>query len=515
MLTQKDLHQLKGIGIEPDRVYKQLEQFKCGFPPMRLLRPATPGDGLLALHPDEKAYFERYYDSHAGKTKILKFVPASGAATRMFKNLFEFQRSVQEKSPEIEQLMANRDFNSVHHFIENIRKFAFYDELKSMLQADGFDLDQLISAKDYYTIIEYVLSDKGLNYASLPKALLAFHRYSDGYRVAAEEHLVEAANYAADDLLKAAIHYTLSPEHLGKFNDRIQSVKENYESLFGVQFDISYSIQKSSTDTLAVDEQNNPVRNQDGTLLFRPAGHGALLENLNETDAEIVFIKNIDNIVPDHLKGSTYEFKKILGGYLLEMREMIFSFLRKADSHEISAIDVDRMIDMAGTRFQIKFHDGFQEADLETKTKFLLKKLNRPFRVCGMVKNIGEPGGGPFWTENAGGEESLQIVESSQVNLKDQSQLKILQASTHFNPVDLVCCIRDYKGNAFKLQDFVDESTGFISLKSSGGRNLKAMELPGLWNGAMADWITVFTEVPLITFNPVKTVNDLLRNEHQ
>ena len=515
MFTQNDLFQLKEKGIEADMIYKQLDQFRQGFSSIRLLRPATSGDGLIAFHPEEKEYFQHYFDSHARKTRIVKFVPASGAATRMFKNLFEFIECAQKKSPELDNLLNNQGFNSVHHFITNLRQFAFYNDLKSVLSRNGYSIDQLLSEKDYCPIIEFVLLEKGLNYTNLPKALLAFHQYQDGYRVAAEEHLVEAAYYATDHLLNAAIHFTISPEHLAKFNELILAVKEKYESLFKVHYNISHSIQKSSTDTLAVDEKNNPFRNPDGSLLFRPAGHGALLENLNDMEAEIVFIKNIDNIVPDHLKATTYEYKKIIGGYLLEMREIIFDFLKKAELNDVTEEEVSKMIDLARTRFHISFPAGFSVLNLETRINFLIKKLNRPIRVCGMVKNVGEPGGGPFWVENDKGEASLQIVESSQMNLKDQSQLQIFCSSTHFNPVDLVCCISDYKGNKFNLTDFVDESTGFISLKSSGGKNLKAMELPGLWNGAMANWITVFVEVPLITFNPVKTVNDLLRNEHQ
>ena len=515
MFTQNDILQLKSKGIEQDLIYKQLDQFHHGFPSILLLRPATCGDGLITFHPDEKEYFQRYYDSHAGKTKVLKFVPASGAATRMFKNLFEFIASVQKDSKESEKFMEDQDFNSVYHFIKNLKQFAFCPGLESVLQKDGKKLDQLLSIKDYCTIIEYLLLEKGLNYVNLPKALLAFHRYPDGFRVAAEEHLVEAAHYTIDDHRNAAIHFTISPEHLEKFNERMSLVKEKYESLYKVRYNIRHSIQKSSTDTLAVDEQNIPFRNPDKSLLFRPAGHGALLENLNDTEAEIVFIKNIDNIVPDHLKTTTYEYKTLIGGYLLEMRDLIFTFLQKAETNDVSEDDVDKMIDLARVRFHISFPDGFSELEMERKKNFLVKKLNRPLRVCGMVKNAGEPGGGPFWVENDKKEASLQIVESSQMNLKDQSQRQIFCASTHFNPVDLVCCIRDYKGNAFNLHDFVDESTGFISLKSSGGKNLKALELPGLWNGSMANWITVFVEVPLITFNPVKTVNDLLRIEHQ
>jgi len=326
---------------------------------------------------------------------------------------------------------------------------------------------------------------------------------------------VEAAKYVRDSRNTASIHFTLSPEHTEKFNDRILHVLAGYEHSLEVKFDISYSIQKSSTDTLAVDEANLPFRNPDGSLLFRPAGHGALLQNLGDIDADIIFVKNIDNIVPDHLKGPTFEYKKLIGGYLMQARDRINNFLTKAEKGGLSAEELNETIVFAREMLMIPFPSGTETLNTAEKQSLLVSKLNRPVRVCGMVKNEGEPGGGPFWVLDDHGNESLQIVESSQVDMRNDQQKDILQSSTHFNPVDLVCSIRDYKGNKFKLQDFVDESTGLISLKSSGGKTLKAQELPGLWNGSMADWITVFVEVPIITFNPVKTVNDLLRKEHQ
>jgi hypothetical protein len=514
MLTEKDFLQLKAKGISPETILLQLDQFRAGFPYIGLLRPATTGDGLTSFSPKEKEHLRNYFTNHARDAKILKFVPASGAATRMFKHLFELLSCWHDEA-EMKKILGDSGFNSVGFFLDNLPHFAFYGDLKAVLRRDGLDPEELRATKDYKTIIEYVLHEKGLNYANLPKALLAFHRYGEDYRVAAEEHLVEAANYSVDGNKNAAIHFTVSPEHIRNFDERIGKVKGSYEKRLVITYDIGHSIQKASTDTLAVDEANNPFRNPDGSLLFRPAGHGALLENLNELDAEIVFIKNIDNIVPDHLRETTYEYKQIIGGYLLEMRSLIHDFLRKADSGILSEKEVSSMAELATRKFNLLVPKAIAASDNNTLRKFLVEKLNRPLRVCGMVKNAGEPGGGPFWVENKDGEASLQIVESSQMNLKDQSQLQVFCSSTHFNPVDLVCCIRDFKGIPFNLHDFVDTSTGFISLKSSGGKNLKAMELPGLWNGSMAGWITVFVEVPLLTFNPVKTVNDLLRNEHQ
>jgi hypothetical protein len=515
MLTTSDFLQLEAKGIRPEIIEKQLDQFCKGFPYIRLLRPAIPDDGLISIDPERNRHLQDYFTKSRGNVRIAKFVPASGAATRMFKHLFEFLALADRDDPSLHAMLKDPGFNSVGTFFTNLSSFAFYPLLQESLSKDGIDPEQRATPKDYKTILDYLLTEKGLNYSALPKALLAFHRYGAGYRVAAEEHLVEASNYTVDANHNATIHFTISPEHVGKINERISTVKANLESRFNVHLDISHSIQKSSTDTLAVDEQNNPFRNPDGSLLFRPAGHGALIENLNELDADVVFIKNIDNVVPDHLKDPTYENKRLLGGYLLEIRDHIFDFLQNAATGKVSTADIDRMIKTAEANFNISIPEIVASGANDVKMDYLLQKLNRPIRVCGMVKNVGEPGGGPFWVQNDQGEPSLQIVESSQVNQKDQKQQHIFGSATHFNPVDLVCCIRDYTGMPFDLRRYVDESTGFISLKSSGGKNLKAMELPGLWNGAMADWITVFVEVPLITFNPVKTVNDLLRNEHQ
>ncbi len=510
MLTPRDNEQIHAKGIPLNTIEKQLLHFREGFPFIRLVRPATSGDGIISCTPEEKLSCINWFDTYSGKDKIVKFVPASGAASRMFKHLFEFLDSSDK-----DILMKDKSFNSVFYFLTHIEEFAFYDDLKVFLSQKGFDLNDLVEKPDAAPVIACLLNEDGLNYAGLPKALLLFHNYPEGPRAAVEEHLVEAAKYVRDSRNTASIHFTLSPEHTEKFNDRILHVLAGYEHSLEVKFDISYSIQKSSTDTLAVDEANLPFRNPDGSLLFRPAGHGALLQNLGDIDADIIFVKNIDNIVPDHLKGPTFEYKKLIGGYLMQARDRINNFLTKAEKGGLSAEELNETIVFAREMLMIPFPSGTETLNTAEKQSLLVSKLNRPVRVCGMVKNEGEPGGGPFWVLDDHGNESLQIVESSQVDMRNDQQKDILQSSTHFNPVDLVCSIRDYKGNKFKLQDFVDESTGLISLKSSGGKTLKAQELPGLWNGSMADWITVFVEVPIITFNPVKTVNDLLRKEHQ
>lgn len=515
MLSPKDRHTLKAQGIELNVIEIQLENFKKGFPPICLSKAATIGDGILSFHPSGKKSLKNYFEQNSGKLRVMKFVPASGAATRMFKPLIEFHQQYSNRPIVNIEDIKYQGFKSVSFFLTHLEKFAFFDDLDNILKKEGKDLMALRENGEFRVIIDRLLYEKGLNYSSLPKALLKFHRYPDGSRVAMEEHLVEAANYARDENNSAKLHFTLSPEHLDKFHEKVEDVRKKYEKQFNIRIEVSHSVQKPSTDTIAVDMNNIPLRNPDGTLLFRPAGHGALIENLNEINADIIFIKNIDNVVPDNIKKSTFEYKKLIGGYLLKVRERVFNFLRNIEQQRITEEETDEMAIFTREKLFICLPLEFKLFPLGKKLKVLKQKLNRPIRVCGMVRNEGEPGGGPFWVKDMKGSVSLQIVESSQINPEDDIQKKIFDSSTHFNPVDIVCSIKDYRGNTFDLSDYVDKSTGFISLKSSGGKNLKALEMPGLWNGAMADWITVFIEVPVITFNPVKIINDLLRKEHQ
>ncbi len=515
MLHEDDLIQIKKKGIKLKVIENQLDHFRNGFPYIRLIRPSIDGDGIITFSEHEKNEHIRFFEKHSPFLKVIKFVPASGAASRMFKHLFEFRESLLSGRGIPESYYSDTGFNSVNCFFRNLQRFAFFHELETSLQKEGKNIRQALAAKDFAPILDHLLGEAGLNYAALPKALLAFHNYEDGPRTAMEEHLVEASNYTRDQHGVSVIHFTLSPEHILKFEEKIAAIRKKYEDRFDNHLDIQHSIQKSSTDILAVDEENQPFRNPDGTLLFRPAGHGALLSNLNDLNADVIFIKNIDNIVPDRLKAPTFESKKLIGGYLLQIRQKIFDFLRKAVSGSITAEEIRMMAAFVSSQNLVTLPAGFDNESEEKQLIILNCELNRPIRVCGMVRNEGEPGGGPFWVAGKDGSTSLQIVESSQVDLRDPGQNAIFRTSTHFNPVDLVCCTIDYKGNPFNLHNFVDESTGFISLKSSGSRTLKAQELPGLWNGSMAGWITLFVEIPLITFNPVKTINDLLRDEHQ
>ncbi|MGL5938757.1 MAG: DUF4301 family protein [Phocaeicola sp.] len=506
MLTQEDKELLLLKGITENQITQQLLSFREGFPFLQLEAAASLEKGILAPQADEKsdylAAWENYKASH--KT-IVKFVPASGAASRMFKDLFEFlDADYNEPSNAFEQT-----------FFDKIHKFAFYGELNEACKsATGKDIDALIEAKEYKKVVAQLLENGGLNYGALPKGLLKFHAYGEaGVRTPLEEHLVEGALYAAGEAGDVYVHFTVSTEHRQLFETLVAEKAAIYEKMFGVNYHITFSEQKPSTDTLAADGDNQPFREQ-GKLLFRPGGHGALIENLNDLAADVIFIKNIDNVVPDHLKEETVVYKKLVAGVLVTLQKQVFDYLELLDKGTYSHDDLQDIIHFVQHKLLCRKSDIKDLEDTELVI-YLRSKLNRPMRVCGMVKNVGEPGGGPFLAYNSDGTVSLQILESSQIEMSDPEKRAMFEQGTHFNPVDLVCAVRDYKGNKFDLTRYVDKATGFISHKSKGGKELKALELPGLWNGAMSDWNTLFVEVSLDTFNPVKTVNDLLRDQHQ
>ena len=510
MLTPQDEKQLAEKGISKQKFEQQLQYFATGFPFAELLEAATINNGIVALKTDEIDQYVAYYEQRLSDISPLKFVPASGAASRMFKRLSE---SLSDNVNNAHYLQTN--YPDVAAFIHHLPKFAFYQELAGCIQTNGEDIETLLKKEDYKKIIQYLLTPKGLNYGNLPKALLTFHRYGAETRSALEEHLVEGAAYAKNAKSQVSLHFTISPEHKTAFMEKVAQIKPLYEKKFEVEFILSFSEQKSSTDTISVNEQNEIMRNADGGMLFRPGGHGALIENLTDCDADVIFIKNIDNVAIDALKKPTYTYKKALAGYLLSLLAATFNMLKTLSGANITAVQLTQIETYAKNILFIHKPLTYTDLSQEEKIAFWQKNLNRPIRVCGMVKNEGEPGGGPFWVKNAQGEETLQVVESSQIDYKNKRQEHIAIKASHFNPVDLVCATKDVHGNLFHLPDFVDSLTGFISSKSKNGETLKAQELPGLWNGSMADWISIFVEVPISTFNPVKMVNDLLRKEHQ
>ena len=477
MFTEQDLQQIADHGLTLARVETQLENFRRGFPWLNVVRAASPGDGIAVLDDAQAEAAVARYEKAAAGLGIVKFVPASGAATRMFKELFEFVNEG-KRGKGIDTLLSNLD------------KFAFAPELKEVLP-EGADDRATVNA----------IVNEGLNYGHKPKGLVTFHAYPEGARKAVEEHLVEGASYASSNGV-ARIHFTVSPEHMEGFRSLLAEKVPLYEKRFGIRYDISFSVQKPATDTIAVNPDNTPFRQEDGRLLFRPAGHGALIENLNEIDADVIFIKNIDNVTTDAQRGDTVRYKKVLAGVLLDLQERAFEYLRALD---VEGCELAPIAEFIEKRLCVKLPADYDSA-------LLRAVLDRPIRVCGMVRNEGEPGGGPFWVGNPDGTESLQIAESSQIGPDD---MPLMKSATHFNPVDLVCGVKTSKGGKFDLRQYTDPSTGFISSKSSGGRELRAQELPGLWNGAMARWNTLFVDVPITTFSPVKVVQDLLRPQHQ
>ena len=506
MFTDADKRQIEGRGMSVARVEHQVEQIKQGFPFLRLEGAASVEKGIMVLDKDAQNKQQQIWEDYKKSKghRVVKFVPASGAASRMFKNMFAFLTADYD--------VPTTDFEK--KFFAEIKHFAFYETLNKMCQDNhGKTIDQLISESNYKAVVAAMLDEEGMNYGRLPKGLLLFHNYIDGARTPMEEHLVEGALYAETDG-EANIHFTVSHDHVKLFEKCVDDKKGYYENKYGIHYNISFSEQKPSTDTIATNPDNTPFRNDDGSLLFRPGGHGALIENLNDIDADVVFIKNIDNVVPDRLKAETIRWKKIIAGVLVDMQNKAFAYMQLLDGGIYNHDKLEEIIrfvqrDLCCRNTELK---EMEDAEL---VGYLKKKLNRPMRVCGVVKNVGEPGGGPFLAYNADGSVSLQILESSQIDTENAEYIKMFTGGTHFNPVDIVCAVKDFKGSAFNLLDYVDGSTGFISLKSKNGKELKALELPGLWNGAMSDWNTIFVEVPLSTFNPVKTVNDLLRDSHQ
>ena len=507
MWNEKDKELMKAKGITEAAIEAQLKRFETGFPWLKIAAVATVGNGIIRLDAKrETQCIKAWKEFQGGGATIEKFQPASGAASRMFKNLFAF----------VNEGKAAPDTDFERQFFDGITQFAFFPQLnKTCVSLYHNNVGELMEAGRYVDILKALLMPEGMNYGALPKALLRFHRAAAGtVHTPLEEHLEEGAQYAADRNRRVCIHFTVSPEHREGFEKLIKSKAPLMEKVWGVEYDITLSEQKASTDTIAVTMDNAPYRDSEGNLLFRPAGHGALLENLNERDADVVFIKNVDNVVPLRLRSVTTRYKKVLGGFLVQVQRQLKKYLEALEKPDLKSTDLKAMLRYARQTLFIvdKATDDMDDAPLAA---WLRDKFNRPIRVCGVVPNEGEPGGGPYLAYNPDGSYSPQILESAQINPDDAAAVEMMRSGTHFNPVDLVCYTKDYKGIKFDLRKFVDADTGFISIKSKDGVDIKALELPGLWNGSMSDWNTVFVEVPIDTFNPVKTVNDLLRRAHQ
>ncbi len=515
MFSEEDRRFMTSLGIDERRVLEQLTLFERGARFARLDRPCTLGDGILQVPAKRRAHYEALHAEAASAGRFSRFVPASGAATRMFQVPFKVFKESPPPSPDAMERRArqgDRDAAAFLEFVENAHRFAFYDDWKNAMARCGLDLKRELATGRYATALEFLLTDRGLHYGYLPKALLKFHAYPDGARTAFEEHLVEAVSIVKDGHGVCRLHFTVSPEHQALFRELAGVAAASCGRKYGAVFEISFSHQSPGTQTLAVDRDNRPVRDADGRLVFRPSGHGALLGNLNDLQADVVFVKNIDNVVPDHRKGATIAWKKVLAGVLLDIQQRAHGFVRALKSDRYAAVLEDAAAFVKETFFGEAPIGGTPR---EALRDWLLDRLDRPLRVCGMVKNVGAPGGGPFWVRGHDGRLSRQIVEKAQVDWSDESQRAAWEKASHFNPVDLVCAVRDAAGRPYDLMRYRDPQAVFITVKSLEGREVKALELPGLWNGSMAYWNTIFVEVPLETFNPVKTVNDLLRSEHQ
>lgn len=504
-LTLKDLEILKKKGKTQLQLEEELKMLKEGFPYLKIESAATPGHGLFVLDEQmEKQALDLWNQFLASGSKVTKMVPASGAASRMFKDLFAFINGKEDlpSSPFIKK------------FFSDITHFAFFRELdETCVRLYGKDIASLVKENRYKDVVKALIEKEGMNYGQLPKALLTFHKYPGGERSAIEEHLSEGAQYARVKDGSVNVHFTVSDDHIPLVNLKFAETSGKLEKEYGVKYNLSTSIQKPSTDTVAANLDGSPYREKEA-LFFRPGGHGALIENLNDIDSDVIFIKNIDNVVPDSKREDTVKYKKIIGGVLVGVKQKGDEYCSILSKGEPDEAKLNEMLDFIHKVLCIS-HDGTDKMNAKEKKEFIYRKLNRPYRVCGMVKNEGEPGGGPFLAYNPDGTVSPQILESTQIDSENKDSQKMLKESTHFNPVDLVVSTKSWDGKKFNLPEYVDKATGFISLKSREGVEIKALELPGLWNGAMSDWNTILVEVPLSTFNPVKTVNDLLRDAHQ
>jgi len=508
-LTQADKEQLLSKGITEAHVKDQIKTFIQGIPFVDLKMAATINNGVLKHSSAREAELLQIFENEKVGIKLLKFVPASGAASRMFQFLFAFLESYDPKKEDLELYLKRTNNAPARSFFDNLKKFPFYKDIHSKISNQTTDKNSY--AKLFVT---QMLSKEKENLSFYPKGLLPFHTEINAQVTPFEEHFIEAAAYTQPDQ-SANLHFTVSEQHKEMFLAEHKNISERIKKKTGRTFKVDFSFQQSSTDTIAVSPDNIPFRTRSGRLLFRPGGHGALIQNLNAIDADVIFIKNIDNVVVAEHLNLIVQQKKVLAGLLLELQKQVFAFAKMLDKKTISEIDLKDIASFIESTLNERLNKGYSKGTKEEWVKILKEKLHRPIRVCGMVKNEGEPGGGPFWIKNKDGSISLQIVESAEVNMEDEHQVAVFKNSTYFNPVDLVCGVKDYQGRKFDLLKFVNYEQGFITTKTQEGKPLKALELPGLWNGAMADWITIFVAVPALTFNPVKTINDLLKPMHQ
>ena len=506
--SEKDILQIDEKGISTKEVEEQIEIFKRGNIKVNIIEAATVGNGISKIESTEKHELIEFYDSEKNKHSVLKFVPASGAASRMFKALHNFADEFDPEKHELREYLDSTGDSSLQRFFNHLDKLPFYDHALEKTKKNHSNYSELSHDAQHKVLVQTILNSDGLYLSNLPKGLVPFHKYNQHIATAFEEHLFEAAKFIAVDGV-AKLHFTVAEGDKEKFQGEWKEIQERVEEKTGVKFEIEYSYQDPKTDTIAVDNDFEPFRTEEGDLFFRPGGHGALIENMNQLDEEIVFVKNIDNVVTEEKVQNVVDHKKMLGGRLFQVQKKIFEYLKMLDSGESSQEQLNVIGKFLNEELFLK------SSSEEVTSEYLKEKLHRPLRICGMVKNEGEPGGGPFLVKDKNGEISLQIIEGAQIDNNNPEQAKIAREATHFNPVDIVCSLKDNKGKSYDLNAYVDEDMSFIADKTKDGKPLKALERPGLWNGGMAKWNTIFVEVPVETFNPVKTVSDLLKESHQ
>ncbi|WP_100610229.1 DUF4301 family protein [Confluentibacter lentus] len=511
MFTEKDIQQINDYGLTVEKINSQIETIKSGMTYSHLIEPAAIGNGILRVQTKFDDYISEF-ESKRNNLSIVKFVPASGAASRMFKFLFQFLKEYDANKESIDDYAKKNKDISV--FLDGLEKLPFYNIVRNKAMDSTPNFDQLSLGEQCFLFVKTMLDPNQLNYSFYPKGLLPFHKYKTGVSTAFKEHLLEATLCASSNN-NANLHFTVSEAHTEMFHNELANIKEDLVKETNTKFNVSFSYQSKSTDTIAITSNDELYRNEDGSLLFRPSGHGALIENLNTLDYDLIFIKNIDNIVVFEQNKPLSDYKKLIAGVLLKIQDQAFKYMHKFDEDEILEDEIYNIELFVINRLNVDLGEAYKELSPEEKIGVLRDKLNKPIRVCGMVKNEGEPGGGPFWVKDENGNLSLQIIEFAQIDFDNNEQKEIANSATHFNPTDLVCGVRDYQGNKFNLTDFVDPKAAFITMKSQGGVDIKAYELPGLWNGSMAHWNSIFVEIPVSTFNPVKTVNDLLKPAHQ
>jgi len=512
MFTQKDIQQITNCGLTIEKVKAQIEVIKSGMSYSNLIAAANIGSGILKIDEKIEQDYISFFDSKRNDLSVVKFVPASGAATRMFQFLFEFLKDFDSEKESLESYITKN--KNLEVFLKGLEKFPFFEDVIFKIHEIISNFNDLHYGDRSIEFVKTMLDKTGLNYSFYPKGLLPFHKYQTQVSTAFEEHLMEGSLYASSNN-KATLHFTISDDHKKMFMDELEYIIEDIEDKTNIKFNVSFSFQSQATNTIAITVKDELYRDEDGNLLFRPSGHGALIQNLNALDFDLIFIKNIDNIVVFEKNKKASEYKKLLAGVLLKIQEQAFKYLKKLDNDSISEDEISFIEIFAINSLNVELNDAYSHLSVKEKTTYLYDKLNRPIRVCGMVKNEGEPGGGPFWVRDDNGHVSLQIIEFAQIDIADKGQNEIVKNATHFNPADLVCGVKNYKGKKFDLTKYVDHKAAFITIKSQNGVDIKALELPGLWNGSMAHWNTIFVETPISTFNPVKTVNDLLKPAHQ